>query len=307
MPKILVTGGAGFIGSNLVDELIRRGHSVVVIDNLATGKKEYLNPRAKFYLADIRDRERIAKIFKKEKFDYVFHLAAQIDVTKSVQDPITDSEINVGGGLNILKNCWENKVKKIVFPSTAGIYGETKKPAVENSQKFFEAPYALHKFTFEKHLEIFSRIHGINYTVLRFANVYGPRQYKGGEGAVIAIFTYNAIKELPCKVFGNGRQTRDFIFVKDVVDACIKAAFSKVSGIFNISTGRRINLFELINTIEIITNRKMKYEKKPARPGEIMHNSLSPKKANQILKWKARTNLDEGIARTIDWANKVKK
>jgi len=304
--KILVTGGAGFIGSNLVDELIKLKHHVAVIDNLSSGKKEYLNPRAKFYKADICDRKRIAEIFKLEKFDYVFHLAAQIDVNKSVQDPIYDSEVNVGGSLNILKNSWENKVKKIIFPSTAGIYGEAEKPAKEDAPLFFEAPYALHKYTFEKHLEIFSHIKKINYSVLRFANVYGPRQYKGGEGAVVAIFTHNAVNSLPVKIFGDGFQTRDFIYVSDVVSACLKAMSSSKNGTFNVSTGKKTDLFQLIKAIEKASQRKMICKKIAPRHGDIKHNVLSPKRANEVLKWKATVGLEEGIAKTVRWVTGIR-
>ncbi|MDD4610451.1 MAG: NAD-dependent epimerase/dehydratase family protein [Patescibacteria group bacterium] len=306
MSKILVTGGAGFIGSNLVDELVRLKHKVAVVDDLSTGKIEYLNPKAKFYQANICDEKKIAEIFRIEKPQYVFHLAAQMDIRKSVDDPIFDSEVNIGGGLNILKNCWKNKVKKIIFPSTAGIYGETKKPVSEEAPKFFEAPYALHKYAFEKHLEIFSKIYKIDFAVLRFANVYGPRQYKGGEGAVVGIFTYNAVRGLPCKIFGDGRQTRDFIFVDDVVKACLKAAFSANTGVYNISTGKIINLFALIKSIEKVNNKKIIYRKLPRRPGEIRNNSLNPKRANRILKWKALVSLEEGIKKTSGWVKSQK-
>lgn len=304
--KILVTGGAGFIGSNLVDELVKRGHKVIIIDNLSTGKRECVNPKAKFYKADICDARKIAKIFQTEKPQYVFHFAAQIDVNKSVLDPIFDSEVNVGGSLNILKNAWENKVKKIVFPSTAGIYGEAKKPASENAPKCFESPYALHKYTFEKHLEIFSQLKNIDYSVLRFANVYGPRQYKGGEGAVVAIFTYNAINDRPSKIFGDGWQTRDFIYVQDVINACIKVISSKINGTFNISTGQKINLFSLIKAIEKAANKKFVFRKVAPRLGDVKNSVLSPKKANKILHWKAKTGIQEGIKNTLVWVKKQK-
>jgi len=189
MSKILVTGGAGFIGSTLIDKLISEGNEVVIIDDLSSGKKEYVNSQAKFYEVDICSAAKIAKIFQKEKFDFVYHLAAQIDVRKSVADPVKDNEINVLGGINIIENCRLNEVKKIIFASTGGaIYGETEEiPTTEISLTYPVSPYGIHKLTLEKYLNYYYQVYGLNYTVLRFANVYGPRQFKGGEAGVIAI------------------------------------------------------------------------------------------------------------------------
>jgi UDP-glucose 4-epimerase len=301
MSKILVTGGAGFIGSNLVDELIRLKHQVVIIDDLSFGKKEYLNPKAKFYKVDICDEKKMAEIFKKEKPEYVFHFAAQISVPDSVNDPIRDNHINMKGALVVLENCWENKVKKIIFPSSAALYGEAKKPALEDGPKTFEAPYAIHKYAFEKHLEVFSGLKKFNYTVLRFANVYGPRQYKGGECGVIAYYTFNIVKGQPLVVMGDGLQTRDFVYVGDVIDACLKAMKYSGNGIFNVSTGKRINLFQLIKAVEKAVGEKVKYVMAPARPGDIRNNCLSPAKAKKYLGWESKVSLPEGLKRTIEW------
>jgi len=301
MSKCLVTGGAGFIGSNLVDKLIKRGDKVVIIDNLSTGKKEYLNPKAKFKKLDICS-SKTAEIFRREKFDYVFHLAAQIDVRKSVEDPVFDNLVNVGGSLNIYKNCSEFNVKKIIFLSTGGVYGNVDAPVSEEAPVYFDAPYAVHKFTSEKNLEVFNKIHDLNYAILRAANVYGPRQYKGGEGAVVAVFTHNALGSKESIVYGDGQQTRDFIYVHDVAEACIKAATSDVQGVFNVSSGKEVAILNLIQVIENVTGKKFKFRHNAARPGEVRRSVLNSTKAKKLLHWSPQINLEEGIKKTIEWS-----
>jgi len=303
MSKILVTGGAGFIGSNLVDELIKIGHKVAVIDNLSTGKKEYLNPKAKFYKIDIGSPA-ISKIFKREKFDYVFHLAAQIDVRISVDNPELDNKINVLGAVNILKNCSKYKVKKIIFSSTGGaIYGEAKiVPTAESYPADPVSPYGIHKLTFEKYLNYFYQVYGQKYTALRFANVYGPRQYRGGEAGVVSIFIDNLVNNKPSQVFGDGKQTRDYVYVSGIVSALVAAIKTNFTGVINIGTAKEIDLWEIIKYIEKATGEKFNYKKMPAKLGEQRRSSLDYARAKKILKWQPLIKLEEGIRRTITWS-----
>lgn len=302
MSKILVTGGAGFIGSNLVDELIKRGHQVSVIDNLSSGKKEYLNAKAKFYKADICSPA-VDKIFKREKFDYVFHLAAQVDVRISVAKPEFDNQVNALGSYRIFKNCGLNRVKKVIFISTGGaLYGDCLKPATEQTLIQPGSPYAIHKYAAERYLEFCRELYGLDYTVLRLANVYGPRQYKGGECGVIGIFTYNMIAGRSSVLYGDGSKTRDFVYVADVVQACLKAMPAKSGGVFNIGNGREISLKQIISAIKKAAPKKFVYKQKPDRPGEVRRSVLNSLKARKILGWQAKVKLADGIRKTIGWA-----
>lgn len=303
MSKILVTGGAGFIGSTLVDKLISEGHEVVVIDDLSSGRKDYVNPAAKLYEIDICSTK-IAKIFKKEKFDFVYHLAAQIDVRKSVADPVFDNKINVLGGLNIIENCRQNNIKKIIFASTGGaIYGEAEEiPTTENAPTYPVSPYGIHKLTLEKYLNYYYQVYGLNYTVLRFANVYGPRQFKGGEAGVIAIFIDNAVKNLESRQFGDGLQTRDFVYVDDVVRGLFFALNIDCPGEINIGSGIETNLISICSNIEKALDGPMKIKEFPGKPGEQKRSCLSYQRAKDVLNFEPQVDLEEGIKRTIDWA-----
>ncbi|MFA5130977.1 MAG: NAD-dependent epimerase/dehydratase family protein [Patescibacteria group bacterium] len=307
MARILVTGGAGFIGSTLVDKLISEGHEVVVIDDLSSGRKDYLNAAAKFYEADICS-PKIEKIFKKEKFDFVYHLAAQIDVRKSVADPAYDNKINVLGGLNIITNAQAHGVKKIIFASTGGaIYGEAEEiPTTENSPTYPVSPYGIHKLTVEKYLNYYYQVYGLNYTVLRFANVYGPRQFKGGEAGVVAIFIDNAVKGLESLQFGDGLQTRDFVYVDDVVRALYLALNIGCCGEINIASGVETNLLNIGSYIEKTLGGPMKIKEMPGKAGEQRRSCLSYQLAKDVLDWEPKINMEEGIKRTIAWAQSQK-
>lgn len=306
MSKILVTGGAGFIGSTLVDKLIEEGNELVVIDNLVSGKKEYLNPLAKFYNLDICSSE-VAVVFSQEKFDFVYHLAAQIDVRKSVSDPIYDNKINVLGGINILENCRANNVSKIIFASTGGaIYGEAEEiPTTEYAQTYPLSPYGIHKLTLEKYLNYYYQVYGLNYTVLRFANVYGPRQFKGGEAGVIAIFVENAVRGKESVLYGDGLQTRDFVYVDDVVNALSLARGIDYRGEINISLSKEINLLDLIKSIELAIEAPVKVKKEAGKDGEQRRSCLSHTRAKEVLNWEPKTELEEGILKTINWAKSL--
>jgi UDP-glucose 4-epimerase len=303
MRKILVTGGAGFIGSNLVDKLIAEGNEVVVIDDLSSGKKSYLNKQAKFYKLSITS-PRLKKIFAQEKFDFVFHLAAQIDVRRSVEDPVFDIGINILGGLNILENCRQFKVKKVIFASTGGaIYGESEEiPTTEYAATYPLSPYGINKLTLEKYLNYYYQVYGLNYTILRFANVYGPRQFKGGEAGVIAIFVDNAVSDKESLLFGDGTQTRDFVYVGDVVSALVKARDIDCRGEINISLGKEVSLLEVIEKIEKAIGNKIKITQEPGKLGEQKRSCLSHQRAKDVLNWEPEYDLEEGIASTIKWA-----
>lgn len=303
MANILVTGGAGFIASHLVDALIAQGNEVTVIDDLSSGLREYVNPQAAFVQASIGDPA-IADLFFQNSFDLVYHLAAQIDVRKSVADPMADNDINVRGAYNILENCRKHKVRKLVFASTGGaIYGEADiVPTPEHYPASPLSPYGIHKFTFEKYLNYYHHVFGQDYTVLRFANVYGPRQYKGGEAGVIAIFTDKAVAGEICTIFGDGLQTRDFVFVEDVVLALLRAAEADFPGAINIGTGTEMTLLDVVSAIEKALGAKLSLEHAPAKLGEQRRSALDNSLAQQVLGWSPQYNLDSGIARTIAWA-----
>jgi len=309
MPNVIVTGGAGFIGSNLVDRLVEAGHEAVVVDNLSSGKRDYINARAKFYEADIRDQKKIEEIFAAEKPDFVCHLAAQIDVRQSVEDPIFDNAVNVVGGLNVLRAAKANGVKKIIFSSTGGaLYGGAETmPTPEEYPTYPLSPYGINKLAFEKYLNYYYKAFGQKYVSLRFANVYGPRQYKGGEAGVVSIFVDHAVNGKTSFIYGDGRQTRDFIYVGDVADAFLKAMETDFIGEINISTGLENDLLEVVAAIERAAGRKMSCEFREARPGEERRSCLSYEKAKKILGWQPAVSLEEGIRRTIEWAKAVNK
>ncbi|HNX10822.1 MAG TPA: NAD-dependent epimerase/dehydratase family protein [bacterium] len=303
MSKILVTGGAGFIASQIVDALVLEGHSVAVVDDLSSGLREYINPQAKFYELDINSPE-LPQVFSDFQPEYVYHLAAQIDVRKSVENPELDNRINVLGGLKVLENCLKHQVKKIIFSSTGGaLYGEAKIiPTAEDYPTDPLSPYGINKLTFEKYLYYYNQVFGQNYTILRLANVYGPRQYKGGEAGVIAIFTDQAIAGQPSRLYGDGLQTRDYVFVSDVVRAFILAMKTEYVGAINIGTSRESSLLDVISEIEAALGHSLEVIKEPAKPGECRRSALAFKRAQEVLGWEPQVFLPEGIALTVAWS-----
>ena len=300
--KILVTGGAGFIGANLVTALIEQEHDVVIIDNLATGKKENLNPKTKFYNIDIRDKK-IEKIFKKHNFDIVNHHAAQADVRKSVEDPVYDREVNIIGLLNLLENSIKYKIKKFINISSGGvIYGDDAKlPIKENARKDPLSPYGISKLSAEHYMHIYDKLHGLKYTTLRYSNVYGKYQDPKGEAGVIAIFSNLMLDKKQPIIYGDGKQTRDYIYVKDVVSANLLAMEHGDYKAFNIGTGNETDVNELFDTIKKITGYNGKPKHEPARPGELLRNSLDITKAKKLLNWQPKYSLEEGLKETIAW------
>ena len=310
--KCLVTGGAGFIGSHLVDELIKQGWRVAVIDNLSTGKKENLNLKARFYKIDIRSPE-ISEIFRKEKPEIVFHFAAQIDVRKSVENPMRDAKINILGSLNLIQNFVSANQrsaqrkpafpKKFIFASTGGaIYGDTDViPTPENYPENPESPYGICKLAIEKYLHFYKKTYGLNSVILRFANVYGPRQNSKGEAGVIAIFCDKMLKNEEVIINGDGEQTRDFVFVNDVVKAALLAAEKEKSGIYNIGTAKETSINEIFRKIKELTGSNCREIHGPAKIGEQKRSCLDFSRAKKELGWQPKYSLEKGLRETAKW------
>ncbi len=301
----LVSGGAGFIGSNVVDGLIENGFDVFIVDNLSTGKEKNLNPNAKFFNADIRDKVKLNEIFEEVKPQYVFHIAAQIDVRKSVSDPHFDASINVLGSINMFELSVKHKVKRIIFSSTGGaLYGEPEKlPAHEDTEIAPLAPYGVSKYCSEQYLNYFKRLYGIERVILRYANVYGPRQDPLGEAGVVAIFTGKILNNEKPTIFGDGNQTRDYIYVKDVVNANLLAINGK-EGVYNIGTGIETSVNKLIDIFSELTEKKIEPVYAPPRPGEVNRISLDYGRAEKMLGFKPKYTLKEGIKETLIWFKK---
>ncbi len=300
--RVLVTGGAGFIGSNLVDRLIAEGYDIAVVDNLSTGKVENINPKARFYKLDIQSPE-LEDVFKKEKPDYVSHHAAQIDVRKSVSDPIFDAQANVLGTINVFQSSVNYKVKKVVYISSGGaIYGEQEVfPATEEHPARPISPYGITKLTGEHYLHYFKEVFGLEYVVLRYANVYGPRQDPYGEAGVVAIFTQKMIKGEQPTINGDGENKRDYVYVGDVIEANIAAIKSNASGAFNIGTGIETSVNQLFEGLKEITGARIKEKHGPAKPGEQIRSVLDYTKAKRILNWTPKVGLKEGLTKTWEW------
>ena len=305
--KILVTGGAGFIGSNVADGFIWEDHAVTIIDNLSTGRKSNVNKRARFFKVDIRSVV-IDKIFEKVKPDVLCHHAAQIDVRKSTVDPIFDADVNIIGTLNLLNACVKHKVKKVIFASTGGaIYGEQDYfPADENHPANPLSPYGVTKLTIEKYLYFYHETYGIDYVSLRYANVYGPRQNPLGEAGVVAIFTEKLLTDKQTIINGDGTQTRDFVFVQDVVQSNLLALDYPQSDIFNIGTGIEIDINCIFRILKEKTGSNQKEIHGPAMLGEQERSVLNYSKAEKILGWKPKNSLEEGIGKTVEFYQKTR-
>lgn len=298
--KILVTGGAGFIGSNIVDAYIAAGHEVFVLDDLSSGFVENLSARAKFYQMDIREPQ-VEKIFEENKFDVVNHLAAQMDVRKSVADPVFDATVNVVGTLNLLENCLRHGVRRVIFSSTGGaIYGEQDYfPADEKHPTRPLSPYGIAKLAVEKYLFYYNAVHGMEYVVLRYANVYGPRQNPHGEAGVVAIFTSKLLKGEEAIINGDGKQTRDYTFVGDVVRANVLALDHNKSDIFNIGTAKETDVNALFRKLRDAVGVDVEEEHGPAKAGEQMRSVIDYSKAKNVLGWEPKVGLEQGIDLTV--------
>ncbi len=300
--KVLVTGGAGFIGSHLVDRLVQEGHEVVVVDNLSTGKRRNLNRAARFSKLDIQSW-RLERVFRNERPNIVMHLAAQMDVRKSVDDPIFDAQVNVLGMLNVLQQAVRHGVRKVVFSSSGGaIYGEQEiYPAPESHVMRPLSPYGISKLCGEQYLSYYQRISGLQMVNLRYANVYGPRQDPDGEAGVVAIFIQKLLNNEQAIVNGNGRQTRDFVYVEDVVEANLAVMGQETQGTYNVGTGEETSINDLLRILISHTNSTCKEVHGPAKSGEQVRSVIDSGKLRQELSWEPRTELSEGLKRTVDY------
>ncbi|MBI4256761.1 NAD-dependent epimerase/dehydratase family protein [Candidatus Uhrbacteria bacterium] len=304
----LVTGGAGFIGSHLVDALIRRRIKVYVIDDLSTGSRKNLNPNATFYKMSVVDQEAVTKLIVRIKPDVVFHLAAQIDVRCSVEDPPADARVNVMGTLNVAHASARAGVKKFIFTSSGGaMYPDTLKPPYsEKTPEEPLSPYAIAKRSAEMYLDFEHRIHGMKYVVLRLANAYGPRQaLRGGYAGVISVFARQMLAGEKVVINGNGKQTRDYVFVGDIVRAHMLAMDKAVTGTFNIGSGIQTTVNALFSKIKQLTDSKQKEVHGSACKGEVMRSALDSRKAARELGWKPEVSLEEGLKKTVMWFKNI--
>lgn len=300
--KILVTGGAGFIASHIVDAYIADGHKVIVIDDLSTGKKEFVNKSAKFYEADIKDKKKIEDIISAEKPDVINHHAAQISVRNSVTDPLNDLEVNLLGLLNLLESAKKTGLEKFIFASSGGVvYGEADViPTPESYTPLKpQSPYGVTKLASEYYLHFYLQSYKIPYIALRYSNVYGSRQNPHGEAGVVAIFTNKLLKgDIPV-INGDGLQTRDYVYVGDVVEANKKALASEKSGSFNIGTSKETKVVEIFTILKEIIGSKIDAQHGPAKAGEQKRSCLNCNLAKETLDWKAQVDLKSGLAKTV--------
>jgi UDP-glucose 4-epimerase len=300
--KILMTGGAGFIGSNVVDAYLEAGHEVAVVDDLSSGKKENVNPRAKFYQLNIAD-PKLAGIFEEFKPQLVNHHAAQISVPLSVDDPLMDARTNVIGLLNLLTNCRTHKVTKVVYVSSGGVvYGEPERlPANETYPMQPASPYGIAKYAGELYLKFFAAQCGLKYVALRYSNVFGPRQVPHGEAGVVSIFILALLNRNAPTIFGDGKVIRDYVFVGDIVDANLRAVERGENVAVNIGTGKPTDVNELYMLIAEALGSDVEAQYGPPRRGDLRANYLDASLAGKVLGWRPKTTLQEGIVQTAKY------
>ncbi len=301
MARVLVTGGAGFIGSHVVDALIDRGHRVTVIDNLSNGKRGNLHESAELICDDINS-SRLPHLFRDVRPEYVFHLAAQTNLRASLSDPLHDAEVNIIGSLRIFEQAARWKVKRLIFSSTGGaMYGTSKIKAKETDPANPISPYGLAKLTAEKYLGLCRELYGLSSVILRYANVYGPRQNVDGEAGVVSIFAHRAVHGQPLLINGKGDQTRDYVHVRDVVAANMAAMKKNAPDPINISTGTQTSVNALVEAMKRAGHPKLRHQRRPAIAGEAQRISLDWTRAKRQLGWRPTVSLKDGIAETLAW------
>ncbi|HUY18411.1 MAG TPA: NAD-dependent epimerase/dehydratase family protein [Candidatus Binataceae bacterium] len=299
--RILVTGGAGFIGSHTVDALIGEGHDLAVIDDLSAGRREQVNPAARFLKADLRDAAAVNEIVARERPETIFHFAAQMDVRRSVAEPSFDATVNLVGFLNLMEAGRRAGLRRVIFSSTGGaIYGEQEAfPCDEDHPLRPVSPYGVAKLATEKYLFFYRAEYGLEYLALRYANVYGPRQDPHGEAGVMAIFCGRMLAGQPVTIFGDGEQTRDYVFVGDIVRANLAALRSNASGAFNIGTGVEASVNRLYQELAAVAGIDSPPLHAPRRAGEQRRSLISPARAAQHLHWRPQVSLAEGLRETF--------
>ena len=300
--KVLVTGGAGFIGSHVSEVFLEAGHEVWAVDDLSSGRRENLRPEVKLVVADIRSPE-AARLVESGSFEVICHLAAQMDVRRSVADPRFDADVNVGGFLNLLEAARKSGVRKVVFSSTGGaIYGEQDvHPAPETHPTRPVSPYGVSKASGELYLGYYRAQYGLASVALRYANVYGPRQNPHGEAGVVAIFSERLLRGEACTIYGSGQQTRDFVYGPDVARANLLAAERDVQGPINVGTGIETDVNRLYALLARAAGVDRPAQHAPAKPGEQMRSSVDPARARDVLGWRPTVALEEGLQRTVAW------
>lgn len=298
--KVLVTGGAGFIGSHVVDRLVEEGHQVVVVDDLSTGKRKNVNRAASLYKLDIQSG-RLEKVFRNERPNIVIHLAAQVSVRLSVENPMFDAQVNVLGTMNVLHQAARHGTRKVVFASSGGaIYGDQELyPASESHPTNPLSAYGISKLCGEHYLSYFQRVSGMQVVSLRYANVYGPRQDPEGEAGVVAIFIKKMLNNEQPIINGNGRQTRDFVFVDDVAQANLAVMGQDTQGVYNVGTGVETSINELFRVLAGLTGSPSKEVHGPAKSGEQMRSAIDSSKLKQELGWEPEVGLAEGLEKTV--------
>ncbi|AOH55188.1 UDP-glucose 4-epimerase [Peribacillus muralis] len=301
--KAIVTGGAGFIGSHLVEELILNGAEVHVLDNMISGHIDHVHPDAIIHTEDICSKEAGRTIIK-VKPDVVFHLAAQADVARSILDPQYDADVNINGTINMLKACQEASIKKLIFSSTSGVYGNLQKDLIsENDPTGPISYYGLSKLSAEAYIRLFHQLYGLEYTILRYGNVYGPRQTAKGEGGVVAVFLEKLKKGLPLSIHGDGEQTRDFIYVKDIVRANIASVNHGNQETIQVSTAQKTSVNQLLSMLTQIHGTAVDTVHSVGRTGDIKHSCLDNKKARQLLNWYPKADIFQGLSETYSYSN----
>jgi len=300
--KILITGGAGFIGSTIADAYLEGGHEVVVVDNLSSGKRENVPARARFHETDVRSPQ-IAEVLASERPDVVSHHAAQMDVRLSVASPAFDAEVNIVGTIQLIEAALKSGVKRVIFASSGGAaYGEQQRfPAREGDPTNPVSPYGVSKRSGEHYLFYYHAVHGLPYLALRYANVYGPRQDPHGEAGVVAIFCEKLLRSEPPRINGDGRQTRDYLFIEDLVRANLQALESTYVGPINIGTGRETDVVTLAAKLVSLSGKRLTPLHGPAKAGEQRRSVIDPALAKRELGWESRVPLEAGLRRTYDW------
>lgn len=301
--KILVTGAAGFIASHIADAYVEQGHEVVILDDLSRGKRENINPNCRFYQCDIRDRQTVNKIFLEEKPQIVNHHAAQMDVRRGVREPLFDSQVNILGGINLIEAAVANGTQRFIYAGTAGAgYGEPKEmPVPEGNPMNPITPYGISKHTVEHYLFTFQFLYGMDYVVVRYGNVYGPRQSSQGEAGVFAIFAEQMLAGTQPTIYGDGTKIRDYVYISDVVAANVAALDRGTKEIFNISSGVQTTDQEVFNLVRSLLGTSVQPKYAPRRPGEIDGICLDISKAERLLGWKCQVSLADGAHRTVDY------